>query len=69
MATLNRNLTGLSNFARPNANAVTSQVEQLARQLADQIVNERERARTRTRNGKIYSAALEFSPRTSKNII
>ena len=56
MATLNRNLTGLSNFARPNANAVTSQVEQLARQLADQIVNERERARTRTRNGKIYSA-------------
>ena len=55
MAILDRN-TQQSRFARPNANAVTSQVEQLARQLADQIVLEREQALTRQRNGRIYTS-------------
>lgn len=56
MAILSRN-TGTSPFAstRPNANAVTSQVESLARQLADQIIREREQALTRQRNGRIYT--------------
>jgi hypothetical protein len=55
MATLDRN-TQQSRFARPNANTATSQVEQLARQLADQIIREREQALTRQRNGRIYTS-------------
>jgi hypothetical protein len=55
MAILNRD-SQQSRFARPNAGAVTSQVEQLARQLADQIIREREQALTRQRNGRIYTA-------------
>lgn len=55
MAILNRNTLNQSNFSRPNANAVTSQVESLARQLADQIIREREQAQTRQRNGRIYT--------------
>lgn len=41
----------------PNAgtNAVTTQVETLARQLADQIIRERDSARSRVRSGKIFS--------------
>jgi hypothetical protein len=35
--------------------AATTQVETLARQLADQIVRERDSARSRTRSGKIFS--------------
>jgi hypothetical protein len=54
MATLNRP-TQLSRFANPNATSATSQVEQLARQLADQIIREREQALTRQRNGRIYT--------------
>lgn len=54
MATLNRP-TQLSRFANANATAATSQVEQLARQLADQIIREREQALTRQRNGRIYT--------------
>ena len=61
MAILNRQ-SGNSQFTpslggntRPNATAVTSQVESLARQLADQIIREREQATTRQRNGRIYT--------------
>jgi hypothetical protein len=56
MATLGRNTEQTSRFAQRNTNAVTSQVEQLARSLADQIVREREQALTRQRNGRIYTA-------------
>lgn len=48
-----------SRFNRSNTgaatNAVTSQVETLARQLADQIIRERDSARSRVRSGKIFS--------------
>jgi hypothetical protein len=54
MAILNRP-TQLSRFANANAFSATSQVEQLARQLADQIIREREQALTRQRNGRIYT--------------
>jgi hypothetical protein len=54
MAILNRP-TQLSRFANTNAFSATSQVEQLARQLADQIIREREQALTRQRNGRIYT--------------
>jgi hypothetical protein len=40
---------------RSNTNNATSQVETLARQLADQIVRERDSARSRIRSGKIFS--------------
>jgi hypothetical protein len=40
---------------RPASNNATTQVETLARQLADQIIRERDSARSRLRSGKIFS--------------
>ena len=55
MATLGRNTGNISRFANTNSNAVTAQVEALARQLADRTIQEREFALTRQRNGRIYT--------------
>jgi len=44
-----------TNTQRPVSNNATSQVETLARQLADQIIRERDSARSRIRSGKIFS--------------
>jgi len=56
MATAGRS-TGRSNFngRASRATNVQQQVESLARQLADQIIREREEARIRARNGRIYT--------------
>lgn len=58
-ATSLRNLNN-SRFNNTNnsgraSTAATTQVETLARQLADQIIRERDSARSRTRSGKIFS--------------
>ena len=55
------NILGASRFAPANTspargtNAITNQVETLARQLADRIIRERERARSRLRLGRIFT--------------
>ena len=56
MATYGRQVSnrGPVGFNRSNQ-AATSQVEQLARQLADQIIREREQAQARQRLGRIYT--------------
>ena len=57
MATFNRRVSNRAtpNFNRSNPAAATTQVEQLARQLADQIIREREQAQARQRLGRIYT--------------
>lgn len=47
--------TNITNTRRPAPTNATTQVETLARQLADQIVRERDAARSRTRSGKIFT--------------
>ena len=48
------NRTGGASTSRANA-AISNQVESLARQLADNIIRERDAARQRTRLGRIYT--------------
>ena len=57
MATFNRRVSNRAapNFNRSNPAAATTQVEQLARQLADQIIREREQAQARQRLGRIFT--------------
>ncbi len=43
-------------FRRRNPVSATSQVESLARQLADQIIREREQAKARQRLGRIFTS-------------
>jgi hypothetical protein len=49
------NTQGSRFTGRQTSTNATSQVESLARQLADQIIRERDSARSRIRSGKIYS--------------
>jgi hypothetical protein len=51
----NFNSSRFTNTRRPVSNNATTQVETLARQLADQIIRERDSARSRIRSGKIFS--------------
>jgi len=48
-----------SRFNRPRSNAAAGQVEALARQIADDILRQREAARRRAQFGKVYQ---EFDP-------
>ena len=61
MAIYNRRISrrGPVAFRRNNPVAATSQVESLARQLANQIIREREQAKARQRLGRIFT---EFDP-------
>lgn len=68
MATLGRNTGNISRFANTNSNAVTAQVEALARQLADQTIREREFALTRQRNGRIYTTFNSVDDILANNI-
>ena len=57
MAIYNRRISrrGPVAFRRNNPVSATSQVESLARQLADQIIRQREQAKARQRLGRIYT--------------
>jgi len=68
MATLGRNTGNISRFANTNSNAVTAQIETLARQLADQTIREREFALTRQRNGRIYTTFNSVDDILANNI-
>ena len=61
MATYNRKVSrrGPVAFRRRNPVSATSQVENLARQLANQIIREREQAKARQRLGRIFT---DFDP-------
>jgi hypothetical protein len=68
MATLGRNTGNISRFANTNTNAVTTQIESLARQLADRTIREREFALTRQRNGRIYTTFNSVDDILANNI-
>ena len=57
MARFNRNISNRApvSFRRQRPGAATQQVESLARQLADQIIREREQAKARQRMGRIFT--------------
>lgn len=57
MATLNRNVTSTTTapFTQPSRPGATAEVERMARQLADELLRERDQARERMRMGRVYT--------------